>query len=155
MTPDSYPKVYLYRRIVQAKLFIDENFSKPIDLRNIADEAFFSKFHFLRLFSQAYGKTPNQYLQFVRIQKAKEFLKNNNITAAQVCFEVGFESISSFTSLFKRYTGFTPASFQKIQLNIIEESRSKPLKFVPNCFATAKGWTEKSNFGEAAINIEP
>lgn len=46
---EEYPKVYLYRRIVQAKLFIDIHYGEQIDLHNIADEACFSKFHFLRL----------------------------------------------------------------------------------------------------------
>ena len=45
-----YPKLYLYRRIVQAKLFIDSHYAGDIDLEQIADEAYFSKFHFCRLF---------------------------------------------------------------------------------------------------------
>ncbi|HYV94002.1 MAG TPA: AraC family transcriptional regulator [Chitinophagales bacterium] len=138
MAIDLYPKVYLYRRIVQAKMFIDEHFSEPLDLNNIADEAFFSKFHFLRLFKNAYGRTPHQYLTLVRVQRAKELLKNKNTTASQACFDVGFESITSFTSLFKRHTGSTPASFQKLQLQLLDDARTEPLKFVPNCFATAK-----------------
>jgi hypothetical protein len=44
----AYPKVYLYKRIVQAKLFMDQNYASPIDLNNIADEAFFSKLQFIR-----------------------------------------------------------------------------------------------------------
>ncbi|MFN2440773.1 MAG: helix-turn-helix transcriptional regulator, partial [Chitinophagaceae bacterium] len=54
----NYPKIYLYRRIVRAKLFIDDNYSENIDLDNIADEACFSKFHFARQFKKIYSKTP-------------------------------------------------------------------------------------------------
>ena len=72
---EQYPKIYLYRRIVQAKLFIDEHFGNNIDLDNIADEAYFSKFHFIRLFKTIYNKTPHQYLTIVRIEKAKMLLK--------------------------------------------------------------------------------
>ena len=61
MQTDQYPKVYLYKRIVQAKLFIDNNYFKNIDLDNISDEANFSKFHFMRLFKNAYGKTYFSY----------------------------------------------------------------------------------------------
>jgi len=68
---DQYPKVYLYRRIVQAKLFIDRHFAEKIDLTNIAEEATFSKFHFIRLFKKVYGKPPHQYLISVRVEKAK------------------------------------------------------------------------------------
>ncbi len=70
MTLEQYPKAYLYRRIVQAKLFIDSNYTDNIDLDNISDEAYFSKFHFTRLFKKIYGRTPHQYLTFVRIEKA-------------------------------------------------------------------------------------
>ena len=149
MSAELYPKVYLYRRIVQAKMFIDEHYSEQLDLDNIADEAFFSKFHFLRLFKNAYGRTPHQYLTFVRIQKAKELLKNKNSSASQVCFDVGFESITSFTSLFKRRTGITPSSYQKTQLHLLNEAQAEPLKFVPHCFATAGSRNKKSNFEEA------
>jgi AraC-like DNA-binding protein len=71
MTTELYPKVYLYRRIVQAKLFIDTHYADKIDLEHISDEAYFSKFHFIRLFKSIYGKTAHQYLTFVRIEKAQ------------------------------------------------------------------------------------
>ena len=84
MITEQYPKVYLYRRIVQAKLFIDSNYAKPIDVDNISDEAYFSKFHFIRLFKKIYGKTPHQYLTVVRIEKSLELLKNN-IPVSEAC----------------------------------------------------------------------
>jgi AraC-like DNA-binding protein len=68
-----YPKVYLYRRIVQAKLFIDASYMHSIDLDNISEEASFSKFHFTRLFRQVYGRTPHQYLVHVALKKQKSF----------------------------------------------------------------------------------
>ena len=71
---EQLPKIYLYRRIVQAKLFIDGHFGDDIDLDNIADEAYFSKFHFIRLFKTIYNRTPHQYLTIVRIENAKQFL---------------------------------------------------------------------------------
>ena len=50
MIEEEFPKVYLYRRIVQSKLFMDKNFAENIDTDDISEEASFSKFHFLRLF---------------------------------------------------------------------------------------------------------
>jgi AraC-like DNA-binding protein len=134
-----YPKVYLYRRIVNAKLFIDDHFSEKIDLDNIADEAYFSKFHFIRLFNEVYKKTPYQYLSFKRIEKACELLITD-LYVSQVCYMVGFESVSSFTSLFKRIIGQTPAVYQLQQHQKIAEVAATPLKFIPNCFAEKNGW---------------
>ncbi|MFB9843680.1 helix-turn-helix domain-containing protein [Mucilaginibacter ginsenosidivorans] len=147
MQGENYPKVYLYRRIVKAKLFIDENFAGDIDLDHIADEAFFSKFHFIRLFKNAYAKTPHQYLTFVRIERSKLLLKEGK-SVAEVCYTVGFDSISSFTGLFKRLTGQTPSAYQQLQQKIKEEIKTTPLKHIPNCFAEMKGWTQNSNFEE-------
>ena len=93
---ENFPKIYLYKRIVQAKLFIDARFSDHIDLHNIADEACFSKFHFIRLFKTVYGRTPHQYLKQVRIDHAKMFLQNG-LSVTEACFSVGFDSVSSFT----------------------------------------------------------
>ncbi|MEM9647508.1 MAG: AraC family transcriptional regulator [Bacteroidota bacterium] len=143
----AYPKIYLYKRIVQAKLFIDNNFQDKIDLDNISDESHFSKFHFIRLFKEIYGKTPHKYLTSVRVQEAKEHLEKG-IPITETCYAVGFDSPSSFTGLFKRAVGLTPKAYRTQQLQRKEEIAEKPLKFIPNCFAQAKGWSENSNFQE-------
>jgi len=142
-----YPKIYLYKRIVQAKLFIDTNYARKIDLDNISDEAYFSKFHFIRLFKSIYDKTPYQYLTQVRMENAKYFLRRD-YSVSNACFQVGFDSITSFTGLFKKHEGKTPSEYQR-QNKIREEMiRTKPLQFIPNCFAEQKGWTKNSNFQE-------
>jgi AraC-like DNA-binding protein len=153
---DSYPKIYLYKRIVQAKLFIDANFGEDIDLNNIADEAYFSKFHFIRLFKSIYGKTPHQYLVSVRIENTKLLLQRQ-FTVNGACVEVGFNSLSSFSGLFKRYTGLSPSAYQQQFKERQEQIKKAPLQFVPNCFAEQRGWRslsetsekKKSNFEEA------
>jgi len=142
MTTEQYSKVYLYRRIVQAKLFIDSYYADKIDLDNISDEAYFSKFHFIRLFKQIYGKTPHQYLTSVRIEKAIQLLRTEKPVSA-VCYSVGFESLSSFSGLFKRIVGITPSAFLIQQQHLKTQILKTPLKFVPGCFAYQNGWNEK------------
>ena len=144
---DEYPKQYLYRQIVRAKLYIDVNFTSAIDLDNVADEACFSKFHFARLFRNIYGKTPHQYLTEIRVQRSKELLEQG-ASVKKACFAVGFDSVTSFTALFKRRTGSTPATFQHERTLRKEEIARTPLKHIPNCFAEKKGWTQNSNFRE-------
>lgn len=146
-TDNTYPKFYLYNRIVKAKLFIDKNYQENIDLDNIADEACFSKFHFIRLFKSIYGKTPHQYLTQVRIENAKHFLMLN-YSVSDTCFMVGFESITSFIGLFKKGQSKTPSEYQKQNRIRQEKIKIEPLSFIPNCFAEQKGWTKNSNFQE-------
>jgi AraC-like DNA-binding protein len=143
----NYPKVYLYKRIVQAKLFIDAYYSEKIDLNNIADEAYFSKFHFIRLFKAIYGMTPHQYLTRVRVENARILLQKG-MSVTQTCFAVGFTSVSSFTGLFNRYLKRSPSEYQRQFLAKQALIQHAPLQFIPGCFAEKKGWTHKSNFQE-------
>ena len=150
MTAGQYQKIYLYKRIVQAKLFIDAHYAEKIDLSNIADEAYFSKFHFTRLFRDIYGKTPHHYLTQVRIDHAKQLLAKQ-FPVSEVCFLVGFESVTSFAGLFKKLTGSAPSAFQLQQQERKTSIAASPLHFIPNCFAETKGWTKNSNFQETAF----
>jgi AraC-like DNA-binding protein len=150
MTTEQYPKIYLYRRIVQAKIYIDKFYSKKIDLNNISDEAYFSKFHFIRLFKSIYGKTPHRYLTSVRIEKAQLLLQQDK-TVSEVCFLVGYESVSTFSGLFSKIVGKTPSEFLSSNKQRKKEILSRPLAFVPKCYAFMHGWTENSNFEEAKV----
>lgn len=140
--PEHYPKMYLYRRLVQAKLFIDAHYAEPIDLENIADEAYFSKFHFIKQFKSIYQQTPHQYLIGVRIAKATQLL-GEGMPVSDVCYAVGFESVSTFSGLFKKLTGNTPSAYLAQQRQIKEQKIKLPLAFIPGCFAAKNGWLEK------------
>lgn len=148
MPVERLPKIYLYRRIVQAKLFIDDNYHENIDAREIADEACYSKFHFIRTFKSIYGKTPHQYLTSVRIEKAKELLETE-ASVTDACFSVGFDSLGSFISLFKRRVGLTPSEYRRGKLERKQRMITKPLSFVPGCFADQILRSKNSNFREA------
>src|SRR5258705_10724275 len=89
-------------RLNRARKFIDLCYDLPLDLDEISSPACFSRYHFLRLFRQAFNKTPHQYLVERRIEKAKELLSANELRVTDVCFEVGFQSMGSFSSLFDR-----------------------------------------------------
>lgn len=145
-----YPKIYLYRRIVQAKLYIDAHYAENIDLDNIADEACFSKFHFLRLFKSTYGRTPHKYLTHVRIEKAMQLLQEGE-GVSDACYAVGFDSISSFSNLFKKTIGISPSEYHQQQQTLKKEIRTVPLKHIPGCFAEMKGWKQNSNFEQVAV----
>ena len=105
--------------VIGIRNYIDNNYESDLNLDFLSHIRFISKYHLLRLFKKHYGLTPKQYLIDKRIEKSKERLKKN-IPVTETCFAVGFESIGSFSTLFKTKTGKSPSEYQKEQL-----SRSK------------------------------
>lgn len=139
---EQYEKLYLYKRIVQAKLFIDSHFADNIDLDNIADQACFSKFHFIRVFKSIYGKSPHNYLISVRMEKAKKFL-TEGVSILAVSVRVGFDSPTSFTGVFKKVVGKTPSAYRNQAIIKKVAITANPLSAVPNCFAQTHGWAKQ------------
>jgi AraC-like DNA-binding protein len=123
----------IYQRIVAAKVYIDDNYQESIDLESISKQAFLSRFHFHRLFRQVYKKTPHQYLTGKRIDRARDLLANNK-PVAEVCNEVGFESIGSFSVLFKKEIGFAPQYYRNMAWLKKQEQKAEPKKAIPHCF---------------------
>ena len=93
-------------RLSRARDFIDHCYDHPLSLDQISEKACFSRYHFLRLFRQAFNKTPHQYLIERRIERAKELLRTDEeLRVTDICFEVGFQSLGSFSSLFHKCVG--------------------------------------------------
>ncbi|HLN99342.1 MAG TPA: AraC family transcriptional regulator [Pyrinomonadaceae bacterium] len=122
-------------RLNRARTFIDLCYDLPLDLDEISKHACFSRYHFLRLFRQAFHKTPHQYLVERRIEKAKELLSTNELRVTDVCFEVGFQSLGSFSSLFHRSVGHPPITYR-------ENSRATQAAKaqIPGCFLVMYGF---------------
>jgi AraC-like DNA-binding protein len=124
----------VYRKIVEAKLFIDENFQESLDLKVISRKACLSRFHFHRLFTRIYNRTPHEYLTFKRIDLATQLLKSGDSTVQEICNQVGFESIGSFSSLFKKRIGLAPHSYRNRLCHKRQQSLQQPLSQIPHCF---------------------
>ncbi|WP_435622921.1 helix-turn-helix domain-containing protein [Flagellimonas sp.] len=105
--------------VIATRNFIDHNFEKDLKLDLLSHLLFTSKYHLQRLFKRYYGLTPRQYLIDKRIERSKEYLVKG-MSVTETCFAVGFESLGSFSTLFKTKTGMSPSRFQNEQL-----SRSK------------------------------
>jgi AraC-like DNA-binding protein len=121
----------IHERLWRARAFINENFHEPLDLDEISQEACLSRYHFLRLFRAEFDTTPHQYLIDRRIEKAKELLRHRRMTVTDVCLEVGFESLGSFSTLFRRRVGDAPTGYRQQQ----REAQSK----IPTCFLKMYG----------------
>ncbi|MBN4071040.1 helix-turn-helix transcriptional regulator [Crocinitomix catalasitica] len=102
--------------VIGVKSYIDNNFDNDLNLDLLSHFRFVSKYRLLRLFKRHYGLTPRQYLIDKRIENSKEHLKNG-MSVTETCFAVGFESLGSFSTLFKTKTGKSPSEFQKEQLS--------------------------------------
>ena len=98
--------------VVGTRHYINTNFDKELNLNMLSHIRFTSKFHLLRLFKKYYGQTPKQYLIDKRIEQAKGLLTEGQ-TVTGTCFDIGFDSPCSFSTLFKSRVGLTPTEFQK------------------------------------------
>jgi AraC-like DNA-binding protein len=129
-----YRKEYLYKKIVRAKKFFDENSNDEISLDILINEANISKYHFIRVFKKMYKVTPHKYLIEKRIKKAKQELANTKESVSTICFNVGFSSVSSFCNLFKKSTNQSPLEFRSWVIDLKKDRYRTPLKNVPGCY---------------------
>ena len=102
--------------VIDLKNYINNNYENDLNLDFLSHTKFISKYHLLRLFKKYYGITPRQYLIDKRIEASKEKLKNN-LSVTETCFAVGFESVGSFSTLFKTKTSKSPSEYQREQLS--------------------------------------
>jgi len=119
----------VYERLCRARDFIDLCYDLPLNLDDISSHACFSRYHFLRLFRQTFNKTPHRYLVERRLDKAKELLSSNDLRVTDVCFEVGFQSLGSFSTLFHKHVGHAPIAYREKSLESQAAKRQ-----VPGCF---------------------
>ena len=93
--------------------FIESNYSNQISLADIAHAAHLSISRLAHLFKEQLGMTMVDYISQTRIEKARQLLLYTSKTAAEVCFEVGYNNKSYFTRIFRKYTSLTPQQFRK------------------------------------------
>jgi AraC-like DNA-binding protein len=98
--------------VVTAKKYLDTHFQETIDLDRLARISGTSKYHLLRLFKHYFGITPRQYLINKRIEAAKNLLRKGT-SVADTCYAIGFESVHSFSRLFKAKTGMPPSAYKR------------------------------------------
>jgi AraC-like DNA-binding protein len=145
----------VYKKIVSAKIFLDNNFRETIDLDRLSLEACLSRFHFHRLFTRIYRRTPHQYLTRKRIEEAQDGLAGDDLSVSDICYSLGFESLGSFSMLFKKETGLPPIHFRRQAWQKKQQTIEQPKSFIPHCYiqtlmqsSTSPGPDANSNFQE-------
>lgn len=102
-----------HRGIRRAVVFVREHFSEPITLSQVAGEAGLSKFHFCRLFRRQIGLPFRDYLQGLRIDRAKRLLADSGMTVTEVAYAAGFNDLSHFDRVFSRIAGVSPTVYRR------------------------------------------
>jgi AraC family transcriptional regulator len=102
----------IFKRLLRASDYIFSFYEREIPLDELANIACLSKFHFLRLFKIAFQKTPHQFINDVRLQRAKELLHNTSFDVHTIAKDTGFANSSSFSRMFRQQTGVYPTQFR-------------------------------------------
>jgi AraC-like DNA-binding protein len=126
------------RRMLRARDAMDRDYSEPLDIPTLARIAYVSEAHFIRVFRATFGETPHRYLQRRRVERAMFMLRETDRTVTEICFDVGFTSLGTFSRTFADVVGASPTSYR---------AGAADLRAVPACFM--KAWTRPSSFGEA------
>jgi len=100
-------------RLRRAAAYIHDNLAENLSLDTLAAEATMSRYHFVRAFKAAFGKTPHQYVIHRRIERARLLLKTTGTPISELAFRLGYDDVSRFSMHFRRLTGSTPAAFRR------------------------------------------
>ena len=130
----------LNRRMLRARDAIDRAYAQPLDIASLAEVANVSSAHFIRTFRATFGETPHRYLQRRRVERAMFLLRESARSVTDVCLDVGFASLGTFSRTFNEIVGTTPTDYR---------ARRAPID-APTCFAMS--WMRPSSFGEAPPN---
>lgn len=130
----------------RARDYADLHYAEPLDLSAMANAAGVSKFHFLRCFTDTYGKTPAVYLAERRIERAQDLLRATNLTVTEICFLVGYSSLGSFSTKFRHLVGVSPSEYQA-------SFAETGAPHIPGCFMFMHGLRDRR--GDSAISEKP
>jgi len=123
----------LHARLCRARTALRDTEADPRSVATVAREIRFSPFHFIRLYKTVFGATPHQHQSEARIDRAKELLLLTERSVTDVCMEVGFSSLGSFSSLFKKRVGESPTAFQRRHRRDGRPRATMPPELVPGC----------------------
>jgi AraC-like DNA-binding protein len=133
---------------------MDRRYREQLDIGELAGAALTSEAHFIRTFKQTFGETPHRYLQRRRLERAMALLRETEQPVTEICLDVGFMSLGTFSRTFRRVVGMSPTAYRAAW-----RAGAGTAGYVPTCVVMA--WTrprraaEDSSFGEAQMLAGP
>ena len=124
--------------MLRARDAMDRTYAEPLDVPALARIAHVSEAHFIRTFHATFGETPHRYLQRRRVERAMFLLREQDRTVTDVCMEVGFTSLGTFSRTFREIVGQSPSEYRQQHKTFADSS-------IPTCFISR--WTRPSSFG--------
>lgn len=114
VTQEEYEKnVKNLERLSRVFSYIEENFTERISMDSLCSMTGLSSYYFCRIFKKVTGKTTNEYINTLRINKAETLLKSSNMNITEIAMEAGFNDINYFSRIFKKYKKIAPSQVRK------------------------------------------
>lgn len=151
-------KLQSHSQLCRARDLLREiDHERRLSIRDIAREVRMSPFHFIRQFSSVFGVTPHQFRIQSRLDQAKLLLAAGHHSVTEVCLEVGFDSLGSFSDLFTRRIGSTPSAYHRGARRLVQIPGGFPQELFPGCLRlmTALPPDAFRNFREASTLPAP
>ena len=118
-----------------ARDYLAAHLGQPVRLCDLARLVHVSPYHLQRVFAERFRETPLEFATRLRMDRAKHLLMAGNHSVTDVCFEVGYESLGTFSSRFREKTGLSPREFQREARRVFPGSGDHwKLYYVPACF---------------------
>ena len=151
------------RRLLRSRDAMDRAYAEPLDIRTIAAIAHVSEAHFIRSFRAVFGETPHRYLQRRRVERSMFLLRETDRSITDICFDVGFMSLGTFSRTFHEIIGETPSSYREghgpmAPPNCVQMWAMRPRVGANEraaAEATPTGPAQSSSFGEANVTAVP
>jgi AraC-like DNA-binding protein len=125
----------VFRRLCQAREALTEDRDVAPSIETVARAAGISPFHFIRQFDALFGLTPHQLRIRSRLDRARRLLAIGGLSVTDVCMEVGFSSLGSFSDLFTRRVGEPPSSFRRRARSMVQVPGTLPRELFPGCLS--------------------
>jgi AraC-like DNA-binding protein len=143
----------LNRRLLRARDAMDRAYAEPLNVRAVAAVAHVAEAHFIRSFRACFGETPHRYLQRRRVERSMFLLRETERSVTDICFDIGFSSLGTFSRTFREIVGETPSGYRTGHGPIVAPHCVQLAAMRPR--VAARVAMQSSSFGEAAGAAAP